>query len=602
MRKSILYKYILAGAVVVSMISCRKNFLDQVPDDRINIDGVFQSKKETEKYLANVYGYIRDEYYQMWDYGESSPWLGCSDEGDMTWARGNGTPSGYNTYFMNIGAWTPSSDFYNNWSWYYRGVRSATYFLQRVDECTEMVNDPTVGPEGVKIYKAEARFLRAWFYFNLVKQYGPVILLNENEVVAPDVPLSDLQLPRNSFDECVTFITTELDKALADLPLTITNTNFYGRPTKGAALAVKARLLLYAASPLFNGNIDYAGMKNADGKQLISQTNDANKWKKAADAAKAVIDLNQYSLYNSDPNPLRNFQQVFTNMWNSEVIFVRPNGDYGEWDYHCAPRQASGWNGVAATQQIVDAFHMANGMQINEPGSGYVETGFSAAPGTYTTAGTWNMYTNREARFYASIIYNGAYWVNTSLNIKVELYNSGASGKAGSYDYSRTGYLVGKLIHPNTNINQGQFPKRHYILCRLGEIYLDYAEALNEYSPGHADILTYVNYIRQRAGIPALPGGLSQAEMRERIRRERQVELAFEGHRYFDTRRWKIAEQTDGGQFWGMNVDKGTSFTDASFYTRTVFETRLFQKKHYLFPIPQSEIDKDRALVQNSGW
>lgn len=592
--KNKIFKYIFAGAITLIMVSsCKKNFMDQIPDDRINIDGVFKSKNETEKYLANVFGYVRGEFNQW----TNDPWVGASDEADMTWARG-----GYNTYFMNLGAWTPSSDFFNFWSHYYRGIRSATYFLQRVDECKEMLDDPTVSAGGVTIYKAEARFLRAFFYFNLIKQYGPVILLKEDAVVPPDAPLADLQFARNSFDECVNFITTELDKAATDLPLTITDANKFGRPTKGAALAVKARLLLYAASPLFNGNTDYAAMKNADGKQLISQTYDANKWEKAANAAKAVIDLNQYSLFNGDADPVKRFQKIFTTNWNSEVIFTRPNAEYSDWGYHCSPRQAGGWNGIAATQQIVDAFHMANGKQITEAGSGYVERGFSAADDTYTKAGTWNMYTNREPRFYASVVYNGGPWVNTALNIKVEMFNTGLSGKKGSYDHSRTGYLVGKTVHPNMNINQGQFPRIHKILFRLGEIYLDYAEALNESSPGNAAILTYVNLIRQRAGIADLPAGLTQSEMRDRIRRERQIELAFESQRYFDTRRWKIAEQTDGGDFWGMDVDKGTSFTDASFYTRKVFETRVFKKKHYLFPIPQSEIDKDRALVQNTGW
>jgi hypothetical protein len=592
----------LAGVLMISTLSCKKNFLDQVPDDRITINGVFQSKNETEKYLANIYGYIRDEWMQMWDYGEGQPWLGCADEADMTWAR-----AGYNTYFMNLGAWNSSSDFYNMWSRYYRGIRSATYFLQRVDECKEMLNDPNIGADGIKTRKAETRFLRALFYFNLIKQYGPAILLDDAKVVASDAPLNDLQFPRNSFDECVNYISAELDKAAADLPMTISNTSSYGRPTKGAAMAVKARMLLYAASPLFNGNTDYASMKNADGKQLINQTYDAGKWKKAADAAKAIIDLNQYSLYNGDPDPVKNYQKIFTANWNNEVIFARPKGIYDgadddEWGYHCAPRQASGWNGVGATQQVVDAYYMDNGKQITDAGSGYVETGFSTTPTTYTTPGTWNMYVNREPRFYASITYNGSQWINPSLNIKVELYNSGASGKAGSYDYSRTGYLVRKMVHPDMDINLGQFQKKHYILFRLGEVYLNYAEALNESSPGDPDILNYVNQVRQRAGIPGLPAGLSQNEMRNRIRRERQIELAFEGLRYFDTRRWKIAEQTDGGNFWGMNVDKGTSFSDMSFYQRTVFEVRVFQKKHYLFPIPQSEVDKDRALIQNTGW
>ena len=137
---------------------------------------------------------------------------------------------------------------------------------------------------------------------------------------------------------------------------------------------------------------------------------------------------------------------------------------------------------------------------------------------------------------------------------------------------------------------------------RLAEIYLGYAEALNEYAPGNADILKYTNLIRERAGIPELAAGLSKEVMRERILLERRIELAFERHRYFDSRRWLTAEKTDGGPFYGLDIDKGTSFTDLAFFKRVVFETRVFSDKNYLFPIPQSEIDKDVNLVQNPGW
>lgn len=216
------------------------------------------------------------------------------------------------------------------------------------------------------------------------------------------------------------------------------------------------------------------------------------------------------------------------------------------------------------------------------------------------------MYVNREPRFYASITYNGCDWFSNGCanSTKIQMYYNGNSGKkSNTDDYSRTGYLIRKGVHPNSTSCSSKWVQTIGILCRLGEIYLNYAEALNEYSPGNPDILKYVNEIRSRAGIPVLPAGLSQSEMRDRIRHERRIELAFEIHRYFDTRRWKIAEQTDGGDFYGMNINGGAGgFNDATFYQRTVFETRVFQKKHYLFPIPRTEIDKDRRLVQNPGW
>jgi hypothetical protein len=212
------------------------------------------------------------------------------------------------------------------------------------------------------------------------------------------------------------------------------------------------------------------------------------------------------------------------------------------------------------------------------------------------------MYCNREPRFYVGITYNGSTWLNTSSSsgtITTQFYYTGNSGKqVGGNDYCPTGFCVRK----NCAIGDWRVGNRAWLLLRLANIYLDYAEALNESSPGNSDIAKYVNLIRERAGVPDLPAGLSQDQMRTAIRAERRVELAFEDVRYFDTRRWKIAEQTDGGPLHGMNINSGTSLTDLSFYKRTVFETRVFQKKHYLWPIPQQELNIDKNLVQNTGW
>jgi hypothetical protein len=192
-------------------------------------------------------------------------------------------------------------------------------------------------------------------------------------------------------------------------------------------------------------------------------------------------------------------------------------------------------------------------------------------------------------------------WLNTSTSsgtVITETYYNGNSGKrVGGNDYSPTGYIVRK----NAPIGDWRVGNRAWLLLRLANIYLDYAEALNESAPGNPDIAKYVNLIRERAGVPPIEN-LSQDLMRQAIRRERRVELAFENTRYFDTRRWKIAEQTDGGPMHGMDINAGNSLTDMSFYKRTVFENRVFQKKHYLWPIPQRELDVDKNLVQNTGW
>jgi len=214
------------------------------------------------------------------------------------------------------------------------------------------------------------------------------------------------------------------------------------------------------------------------------------------------------------------------------------------------------------------------------------------------------MYINREPRFYAAITYSGSDWINTTSSLgvrEVQLYYSGESGKGGSHDYSETGYLFRKNISPTYHPTQNNVA-RSLVIMRYAEILLNYVEALNEYNPGHADILKYLNQIRLRGGIPPLSTGLNQAEMRQQIRTERRIELTMEHLRYFDTRRWKIAEQTDGGPFYGMNVEAGTSNTDMAFFKRTKFETRVFRKSFYLFPIPQTEIQRNINLVQNPGW
>ncbi|WP_341837822.1 RagB/SusD family nutrient uptake outer membrane protein [Chitinophaga pollutisoli] len=258
---------------------------------------------------------------------------------------------------------------------------------------------------------------------------------------------------------------------------------------------------------------------------------------------------------------------------------------------------------MAVTQQLVDEFEMANGLPINDPTSGYQETGFSTAATRFSPAGTYMMYVNREPRFYVNVSYNGSPWINTSEGTKlIETFFTGNTGKKGSWDFPRTGYIARKNLHPNSNPRISQYVARPFVMFRYAEVLLNYIEALNEYAPGHADIALYLNEIRDRAGLPNVAAGLGQLEMRAKIRHERRVELCLENLRYFDTRRWKIAEQTDGGAFYGMNVDAGTKLTDLVFYQRTVFERRIFRKSYYLQPIPQSEIDRDPNLVQNPGW
>lgn len=573
-----------------------KKYLDQVPDDRLTIEQVFQKKGPSEQYLANVYSYV-DDLSPIW---KNNPWEGNSDEIDVTWSKSD-------TYQLNLGNIGPSNALFDKWGTYYKGIRSATYFINHIDGNAEIID--LNGQQLINQYKAEARFLRAYYYFLLMRQYGPVVLMGDTEIPV-DVESSQMQLPRSSYDDCVNYVVSELDKAAAVLPRVPSSNgqpsnNQFGRATVGMALAVKSRLLLYAASPEFNGNTDFASFKNLDGKVLINQTYDVQKWKRAADAAKAVIDLGLYSLYKDvSGDPIKSYQGIFLQQWNSEQIFDRKTNELPEYDTNSMPRQAGGWNGLGVTQEAVDAYFMKDGKTISESPL-YSETGFT----TVNNVKVYNMYIDREPRFYASVTYNNAVFQGGSMiaPAPISFLFLGGSGKNGNAtDFTKTGYLVRKNVGIQTNNGSGgngSKQTRTLVLFRLGEIYLNYIEALNEISPGNSDILLYLNMIRERAGVPQygsanLPVPAGQVEMRTRIWQERRIELAFESHRWFDIRRWKIAPQVMG-DLHGMDVNKN----DDAFYKRVVATTHLFRNpSSYFFPLRQYEMDRSKQLVQSPGW
>lgn len=600
-----IYAIIPFVACMLTMLSCKK-YLDKQPDDMLTMDDVWASRPQSQAYLSSIYSFIPDEAKMQNNYNL----LGICDEGDFIW---DAAWAGQ----MNIGNWNVSSGYYDKWTPFYQGIRSASIFINNIDKN----DDPTLSPDIRNSWKQEARALRAIYYFYLIRQYGPVVLLPD-EPIDINAANEALQLPRSSFDSCINYVVSELDAVLQspDLPATFVNDKDKGRIDKHTVMGFKSRALLLAASPLWNGNADYAGFKNPDGKPLVNVSYDENKWKLAASAAKVLIDDMPLGLYKktatgeSTFDPFLSVRDVLLDRWNQEVIYCRPqmassNAADG-WERHVAPRFVNGWNGVGISQQMIDAYFMDNGKKISEQGSGYSETGFSGSAGKYTKAGTFNMYVNREPRFYASVIYNGADWIYKEDGQPVhtvELFFTGNCGKQASHDHSATGYLCCKNVSPNSNLVEWTGALRSLVMMRLAEIYLNYAEALNEWKNDQGsreEAAHYIDLIRERAGLPALESSkkASKEALRNAIRDERRVELAFENFRAWDTRRWKIAEQTDGAPLMGMNVDAGKSLTDAAFYQRTVEEKRVFKKSYYLWPIPQSEIVRNRACVQNPGW
>lgn len=602
--KTSLYKLLVVMLLATSLSSC-ESYLDQVPDDVLTEDDIFTSKVNTDKFLANIYNVMPNELQQRFvGTTNAGPWTASSDEAKYTWDFNYSNNMTRSVWSNTDGAVATF------WSSYYRGIRNATYFMQRVDTA-----NPAEVTDVMKTnYKAEAKALRALYYYFLVRMYGAVPIIGE-DLLDINSPISELKLARTPFDECIDYIVSELDAAYADLPY-VPNNDEFGRITKGVVKGYKVEALLLKASPLYNGNTDFASVTNVDGTNLFSTTADAQKWRAAADAAKAFIgefvpDYYQiYTVANADPflaayNATR---MVVIEDWNSEWIFARSmsanNTQYDRTPKHVGfPSAAQGGGALGATQRIVDAYAMSNGLPITDPNSGYQETGSSSfkAPYDPSSRTTYNAYTNREPRFYVGITYNGSYWLNqsSSSTAVLSLFNySGNSGRSQSTsDVTPTGYTVRKNVASNGN-NRGA------LMLRLANIYLDYAEALNEIEPNNADILKYINLIRTRAGVPTygsanFPAPVGQAAMREAIRWERQVELAFENVRFFDTRRWKIAEQTDNGPIYGLNLNADGD----AFYTKTVIETRVFRKERdYLFPIPNDEILRNENLVQNAGW
>lgn len=599
MKKRIIYSLFIASSVLLA--GCSKGFLDKTPDEDLTLDQVFEQRQYAERFLTSAYFTLHEEI-SFNDWWGRNPFVGASDEMEITWTY----PF---AHVMTSGAWSPQNIEENIWRFDWEGMRKVNIFLENIDRT------PMSESEKDR-WKGEAYFLRAFFHFYQVRLHGPIPIMDRASTLDDDFT----QIKRRPYTEVVDFIVADCDRAAAMLPPSYISgptedRTQLGRPTKSSALALKARMLLYAASPLWNGNPDLTGFVDQDGLQLFANA-DAQRWQVAADAAKAVIDEAAsagYGLYRATNNdPMRSYQELFYIRHNREVLFARNMGNWDHQERCTSPNGMGGWSGYCPTQELVDAYQMAdgstpivgygaNGQPILNPESGYRETGYTTDAHSlgYHPDGIHNMYVGREPRFYAAINYSGAMWRER----RIEFWNSGLDGRTRSaVDHSVTGYLMKKFSEESVRIPQNIFTQKTWVYFRLGEQYLNYAEALNEAQGPVSDVYFYVNAIRDRAGLPPLEEGLSQTEMRERIRHERRIELAFETHRYFDTRRWLIAEETDNKDFYRMTVDRGTHLQDDSFYERSFLKRRVFEKKHYLWPVPQSEINKTPTIIQNPGW
>ena len=592
--------------------SCEK-YMEVELNNQISIDEVFDKRSTTEAYLAQVYGFLPDEGYPLGNEGSGIP---RSDEATFSWPNLDYTPMNNGTYGTDYWA-------YQVWADYYKGIAQATIFMNNVHRCTEL------STEQKDIMHAEARFIRAYMYSLLLRRYGPVFIWGDQD---PDQAIKPETIDRHSLDQNVEFILSEWEKAIAVLPLEIESPQWKGRITKGAAMAAKSRLTLYMARPLFNGCELYKGMKNMYGDFLFPQSEDPAKWDVAAKAAKDVIDLNLYALYeDTEENDqfrkyIKSYMGVMFKNWNSEVIWGRWSSAW-DWQVRCAPPRVvkEGYGGFCPSLKLVDTYPMAesgrypvtgyeaNGNPIIDPKSGYQETGFTSPYrhplDTFVTINAHNSCVGRDARFYASVLANGMYWINTFKGQKlVTFYDGGTSSYQSSGDVVKVGYLWRRMNNPENNIEENRWGEFCFPTYRLAEIYLNYAEACNEKtSRDEAEALRYINKVRNRVGLNNLEVAYPEVKgnkllLRELILKERMVELAFEGHRFHDIRTWMIAPKEFNGPYYTRNV---LSKTYEGSWTRTdqIFNYEMvFENKHYFQPIHDNQRKDMVNMTQNYGW
>ncbi len=529
-----------------------------------NKDQIFSSFNRTMNFVTNIYSYLD---YDFGNYDGAMLASAC-DEAEYAW-----TSSSIHDFYN--GSWSPTNPKSEVWSSSYAAIRAANLYLEasKGQTFSDFKYNKDYGDQMARFnrYQYEVRFLRAYFYFNLVRQYG--------DVPFTDKVLSETEansLSRTSADAIFKFIVSECDDIVNQLPVSYENLPYKetGRVTRGAVLALKARVLLYRASPLFNSN------------------NDKLLWKEAALANKSVIDsCAQYGIKLS----------TYSSLWGpdsykaSEMIFVRRVGDLNYLEANNFPIGVEGGrSGNCPTQNLVDAYEMkATGKLWNEEGSGYNPN---------------KPYDGRDPRFALTIAKNGDKGWPTYNQLPLQTYVGGANGSPipGA---TPTGYYLKKYLDPSVDLRPNYTnTKRHsWITFRLGEFYLNYAEAVFNYL-GSADatdnIFTLsardaVNVIRQRSdvGMPKLPTGLSNDDFLKKYKNERRIELAFEGHRFWDIRRWK-----EGNVLKNITLMKITKIGDDNFTYTRVERKRLWDDKMYFFPIPDAEIRKNSNLTQNPGW
>lgn len=621
-------------------ISCDDDYLDVVPDNVATLEHAFQDRTTTLRYLATCY-----DYMPSFENIRNHPAQSGSDEFYIDPNPFYGSEYSRRGISMRMGMQTADSPYFDNWNMMYDAVRSCNIFLE---EAPNVVGDLEEWEREQWI--AEVKFLKAFYHFQIMKNYGAVPIVKEN--LGVDVDIEQTRLSREPFDSAVEYLVEILDEAIVALPGEIINvTADIGHITKVIAATLKAEILVTAASPLYNGNSDLVSMKNNDGTPLYSENFDQNKWTLAAEASKNAIDfamaaghyfyeISEFPNISEETKIVLNRKQCVMERWNSEIIFATNRYSVGNEKtvtpyFSQAQHKWAPYNVfISPTFATTNFFYSRNGVPIDEDSSYPYQERYDVVlvPETeryYAAPNYETMQINlgRESRYYSNLAFDGARWFG---NGRYKDIDEGASasqesyvfnmkegeeqGKNGNLRFSPTGLYCRKLVHVNsvyTSAGTNVTESGTAAIYRLAELYLFYAEALNEsLDAPNQEVYNAIDEVRQVAGLNGVveswtnhsifPGKVMTKEgMREIIQQERTSELAFEGKRYYDIRRWKVASEYMNKPIQGFNVLSDETLT---FNQIIDIEQQQFFGRDYFLPISTNNLRVNKNLVQNPLW
>jgi hypothetical protein len=604
--KMIKYFTLIGCLSAFALTSC--DDYEAVPIERFTPDYVFSTTdslgRNAEKYLNAIYYALQNGHNRVGgDYLDAA-----SDDAISSAIAENDIQrlaAGQYTAANRVGA---STDIPNrimgdmDWGNYYTSIRQTITFINNIDRVPlrmTFINAKGETHPMNRAWKAEARFLKAYFYFELVKRYGGIPILRDD---APYELGEDMELPRNTFEYCINYIVSEMDAikdSLRVVPLEDPSARGHV-VTQGAAMALKVRTLLYAASPLFNER------PIESGNELVGYAQyDPQRWKIAADAAREFRDMYNtgmgtnpiYTLPAAISPPGTAFMNIFLNYYGGnykEVIFAQQGNKGSGLEKANGPIGFTGTNKsdgrTSPTQNLVDAFPMRDGKAIDDPTSRY----------TYSDQ---TMYANRDPRLEFTVMYNGMRWLNTVL----ETFLSGQNNPNQSAQTTKTSYYMRKFMaNFSTLTAYDDNPLHLWVMFRYGEILLNFAEAENESVGPTTEVYDALGLLRRRVGIASgsdssygLTPNMTKEEMRRTIQNERRIEMAFEEQRYWDIRRWRIAEDIFAEPLQGLQITKSSAGLN---YARVPVAQYSFDSKRYFYPIPYAEVIKNKNMKQNPGW